>query len=336
MAWLSAVPAMASGPQLLVDAATGQVIAASGADASWHPASITKLMTAHLALKEIEAGRMTMDTPVFISAHAAAQPPSKLGLKPGSAIRLGDALRIMLVRSANDLAVAVGEAVGGTEGNFAIMMTAEARRLGMSATYYVNASGLHDERQVTTARDTAVLALAVFRSHASQADMFAAKSIRVGNRTFRNTNPMLGRYPGIYGSKTGFLCASGFNVVVTASRGGRKMLAVVMGEASARSRTAAANRLLDRGFADARDSGVPLSSYAIGAVSPAPDLRDYGCGRGWKGGREAAEVARLQKAAPMPSGKPEIAAPPLQAAGSVERGSGEQGEGDAAGPRERF
>lgn len=283
---VASTPASAGGPQLLVDATSGKVLAASDVSASWHPASLTKIMTAHLALRAVEEGRLSMESKVVMSPHAAGQPPSKLGLAAGGSITLKDALEVMLVKSANDVAVAVAETIAGSEDAFARIMTEEARRLGMTATRYVNASGLHDPRQVSTARDLAVLALAVLRQHPEHARLFSISQVNVAGKTFRNTNGLLGRYPGADGMKTGYICASGFNVITTATRGGRKLLAVVLGEASSKNRDATTSKLLDFGFTSSQD-GEPISSYAISSVSPAADLRNYGCGKSWKGGKQA-------------------------------------------------
>lgn len=282
---LLAVPclsaARAAGPQIVVDADTGVVIAASGADVSWHPASLTKLMTAHLALLAVEAGRLSMASPVTVSAAAAAQPPSRLGLSAGTRLTLLEAMTAMLVRSSNDMAVVVAEAVAGSEGPFVALMNREAKELGMTATRFADANGLDDGRQVTTARDMAVLSLAVLKRHPAYAGLFSVKSATVQGKAIRNTNGLLGK-DGVDGMKTGYVCASGFNIVATAKRNGRRLLAVVLGEGSSRRREAAAARLLDFGFS--RPSGGPrLSAYAASEPRPAMNLKPFACGRNWKG-----------------------------------------------------
>lgn len=180
--FLTASPTGAS-PLLLVDASSGDIMAAQEATRSWHPASLTKLMTAHLALMAVRSGKLAMDTSIVLSPAAAAQAPSKLGVPPGTTLRLEDALRVMMVKSANDVAVAIAEAVSGSEAAFVTAMNAETSRLGMSGTRFANASGLHDDRQVTNARDMAVLMLAVLGYHAAYADLFRTSAVEVNGRT---------------------------------------------------------------------------------------------------------------------------------------------------------
>lgn len=268
-----------STPRILVDASTGAVLYAKDASASWHPASLTKMMTAHLALSEIEAGRVSLDMPIVISAHAAAQPPSRFGLPAGRSLRLEDALRIMLVRSTNDLAVAIAENLGGTEAAFVQAMNAETVRLGMNSTYFINANGLHDPRQVTTARDMAVLAITIERSHKPHLDMFGTPILTVAGRRLKNTNPLMGRYRGIDGMKTGYVCASGFNLVATAHRGGRSLVAVVLGARSGKARGEEAAALLDAGFSGTLGRAGRLADFFRPFPVRAPDLKAYACGR---------------------------------------------------------
>lgn len=273
--------ALASGPQIVVDAGTGEVVAAAGADLSWHPASLTKLMTAHLTLKAVEEGRLSMSSPVEMSAYAASQPPSKLGLPAGGTITVREALTAMLVRSSNDVAVALAETVAGSEPAFVALMNREAKSMGMSATFFVDPNGLDDGRQVSSARDLAVLALAILRAHPDSFGLFGLKSASVRGHALKNTNGLLGE-GGVDGMKTGYVCASGFNIVATANRGGRRLLAVVLGESSSRGRESAAAKALDLGFSLA-DSGRRLASYAQSSPKPAMDLTRFACGRGWKG-----------------------------------------------------
>ena len=282
-ATLASGPSAADGPQLLVDAGTGEVLAESHAGNSWHPASLAKLMTALLALDAVEDGRLSMESPVTFSAHAAAQAPSKLGIPPGRTVTLREALEAMLVKSANDAAVAVGEAVAGSEEAFAALMNDRARDLGMTATVFANANGLPDPRQVTTARDLAVLALAILKAHPKHAPLFGMRGTVVAGKSLRSTNGMLGRVPGIDGMKTGYICASGFNIAATAERNGRRLLAVVLGSPSPAKREATVRILLEIGFRMKPGSGARLASFAISSPSPATDLRPHACGRKWKG-----------------------------------------------------
>lgn len=266
-------------PMLLVDASSGNILAAQEATRSWHPASLTKLMTAHLALMAVETGKLTMDTSVVLSARAVAQAPTKLGVPQGTTLRLEDALRVMMVKSANDVAVAVAEAVGGNEASFVAAMNAEARRLGMSGTRFVNANGLHDDRQVTNARDMAVLMLAVLGYHSGHADLFRTPAITVNGRMLKNTNKLIEDYAALEATKTGYVCASGFNVAASAVRGGRRVVAVVLGSPSAATRTRITRELLDSGLAGASTSGGNIRMLRADAPAPGADLRRLRCGR---------------------------------------------------------
>jgi len=276
--FVTASPAAAS-PMLLVDASNGDILAAQEALRSWHPASLTKLMTAHVALTAVRSGRLGMDTSIPVSAKAAAQAPSKLGVPPGTTLRLEDALRVMMVKSANDVAFAIAEAAGGSEAAFVAAMNTEAARLGMSGTRFVNASGLHDDRQVTNARDMAVLMLAVLSYHADHTDLFRTSGVVVNSRTLKNTNKLVEDYAGLEATKTGYVCASGFNVAVAALRGGRRVIGVVLGAPSAATRTLITKELLDTGFAGATGSIGNLRVVRASGPAPATDLRRLNCGR---------------------------------------------------------
>ncbi|MCW4116701.1 D-alanyl-D-alanine carboxypeptidase [Aurantimonas sp. MSK8Z-1] len=274
--WLDSA---AAAPRLLVDVRTGQVLYADDAATSWYPASLTKLMVAHLVMREVEAGELDPRTIVTMSTHAASLPPSRFGLKPGSEIELRDALRIMLVRSYNDLAVAVAESVAGSEAAFVEAMNRECARLGMRGTHFVNANGLHDPGQVTTAHDMALLALAIMREHPQNFAMFGNAETQFDGRTIKNTNGLLRDYPGVDGMKTGYTCPSGFNLVATAYRGGRRLLAIAMGEPSTKARAADVSALFDAGFAGRLKPVGPLSRYDSSGLSPAVDLKSYACGK---------------------------------------------------------
>jgi D-alanyl-D-alanine carboxypeptidase len=275
---LTASPSGAS-PLLLVDASTGDILAAQEAIRSWHPASLTKLMTAHLALMAVRSGKLAMDTSIVLSTRAVAQVPSKLGVPPCTSLRLEDALRVMMVKSANDVAVAIAEAVGGSEAAFVTAMNAEAARLGMSGTRFVNASGLHDDRQVTNARDMAVLMMAVLSYHAGYTDLFRTSAVTVNGRMLKNTNKLVEDYAGLEATKTGYVCASGFNVAVSAVRGNRRVVGVVLGAPSAATRTRITKDLLDAGLAGATSSIGNLRMVRANAPAPGTDLRRFKCGR---------------------------------------------------------
>jgi D-alanyl-D-alanine carboxypeptidase len=275
---LAATPATAS-PLLLVDASSGDILAAQEATRSWHPASLTKLMTAHLALAAVRAGQLTMDSSIVLSTRAAAQAPSKLGVPPGTSLRLEDALLVMMVKSANDVAFAIAEAISGSEPAFVTAMNGEARRLGMSGTRFVNASGLHHAHQVTNARDMAVLMLAILSYHGDRAALFRTSAVSVNGRLLKNTNKLVEDYAGLEATKTGYLCASGFNVAISAVRNGRRVVGVVLGSPNAAARTRIMRELLDAGLAGATESLGNLRTVKVEMPLPGTDLRHRKCGR---------------------------------------------------------
>lgn len=285
---LTAAPASAA-PLLLVDASSGEILAAQEATRSWHPASLTKLMTAHLALSAVQSGRLALDSSITLSARAASQAPSKLGVPPGTSLRLEDALLVMMVKSANDVAVAIAEAVSGSEAAFVSAMNAEARRLGMSGTRFVNASGLHHDHQVSNARDLAVLMLAVLSFHADHGELFRTSAVTVNGRMLKNTNKLVEDYAGLEATKTGYVCASGFNVAVSVVRGGRRVVGVVLGAPSAATRTQVMRELLDAGLTVATSPVGNLRTVKADAPATGMDLRRRKCG--WQGPAIGATVA---------------------------------------------
>ncbi len=287
---LCAVCALCSSPttharaeaKLLVDAATGKVLHAENATYPWYPASVTKLMTAYTTLREVKAGHITMNTLLTVTRDAVAQQPTKMGLKLGTTVTVDNALKMMLVKSANDIAVTIAENVGGSIEKFADMMNANAHRLGMTQTNYVNPNGLPAEQQITSARDLAILARAIIREFPEYGDYFHISAIRYGNRVIHNYNKLLDRYPGADGMKTGFICASGYNLVATATHNGRRLIAVILGAHSGAARTQEAAQLLEDGF---NNSGLAWLTPSLGTVDAlAPinaqpaNLRDEVCG----------------------------------------------------------
>jgi D-alanyl-D-alanine carboxypeptidase len=244
-----AVPAVAT-PSILVDISNGKVLAHENAFGRWYPASLTKLMTAYVTFRALANGQVTLNSPVRMTVNASKEPPSKMGYKPGSVMTLDTALTIMLVKSANDVAVAVGEAIGGTEAGFVQRMNAEAQRLGMFGTHFTNPNGLHDPNNYSSARDLAVLATQIRREFPQYAHYFSTEAIETnpGNKITANYNILLGRFDGADGMKTGFVCASGFNLAATATRNGRTLLAVVLGASSQQARAIKAAQLLAQGF----------------------------------------------------------------------------------------
>lgn len=233
---------------IVVDMQSGEVLHAANADATRYPASLTKMMTLYLVFEALESGGLNWRQPLPVSPYAASKPASKLYLKAGSSIAVEDAVKVLVVRSANDVAVVIAEALGGSEQHFARMMTAKARELGMSSTRFRNASGLPDSGQVTTARDMATLSIRLMRDFPQHYHLFSTQSFTYRGKTHKSHNRLVGSYPGADGLKTGYIRASGFNVATSAVRDGRRLLSVVMGGYTSRSRDEHMADLLDRGF----------------------------------------------------------------------------------------
>ncbi|MEP9376260.1 D-alanyl-D-alanine carboxypeptidase family protein [Aquabacter sp. CN5-332] len=235
-------------PVLLVDAESGKVLEQQEAGKTWYPASVTKLMTVYVALNAIKEGRLTPDTLLTVSPLAASQSPTKMGFGVGTKVTLDNALKMLMVKSANDMAVVIAEGVGGSHADFIQEMNATAARLGMTGTHYENPNGLPDLGQITTARDLAVLARHLIYDFPEHEMLFRIPAIRLGKIVLRNYNRLIDRYPGADGMKTGFICASGFNLVATASRNGKRLIAVILGAPSAVARTEQAALLFEKGF----------------------------------------------------------------------------------------
>lgn len=233
---------------IVVDATSGEVLHAANAEAPRYPASLTKMMTLYLLFEALDEGRLSLDQPLPVSRQAAAMPASKLWLAAGDSIPVRDAIPALIIRSANDVAVVVAEALGGSEAAFAQMMTAKARELGMLDTRFRNASGLPDDLQVTTARDMANLAVRLMADFPHYYDNFGRTRFSFRGNQHNGHNRLLSNYDGADGLKTGFIRASGFNVATSARRGDRRLLAVVMGGFTAHSRDAHMTTLLDNGF----------------------------------------------------------------------------------------
>ena len=279
-AWAGDAAALSS-PALVVDAESGRVLYQERATDPWYPASITKLMTVYVALDQVRQGRASLDQLLTISPAAAAEPPSKMGFKPGTQLTLDNALKIIMVKSANDIAWAIGENLGGgsIEG-FAELMNEASARLGMTDSRWFNPNGLPDDRQWTSARDMAVLARALLTQFPDNRDLFSISAIQFGRSVMPNHNGLLGRYAGVDGMKTGFICAGGFNVVASATRNGRRVITVVMGSPSAKERTLKAADLFDYGFAQSGFSfgGTKLEELPRSALAAPPNLRPIICG----------------------------------------------------------
>lgn len=293
LAVLGTTPAWAN-PLLLVDMTTGEVLFADEAGQPWHPASLTKLMTAYVAFAAIKAGRIGLDDPIKISKNAWNQAPSKSGLKIGSSISMRDALYILVVKSANDIAVAIAEAVSGSVPQFVDEMNGMASAMGLTATHYVNPHGLHNDAQVTSARDLAMLALYIRRDFPQYLPMFGTEAVRLGKAKLESNNGLLEHFAGTTGMKTGYVCASGLNIVATVERGGRSMLAVVLGGSSARERNEMTAELFLRGLSGAvKGTGKSVVQLPNIVGEPA-NLRAQICGKEAK-----AYVAEREAAFPM-------------------------------------
>ena len=268
--------------QLLIEASTGKVLHAENATYPWYPASVTKLMTAYTTLRAIKEGRLSLNTLLPISRNAAAQQPTKMGFKVGTNVTVDNALKMLMVKSANDIAVAIAEGVGGSIAGFADLMNANARRLGMSQSNFVNPNGLPAENHISSARDLGILARALIREFPEYDSYWHISSIRYGSRVMRNYNSLIDRYPGADGMKTGFICASGYNVVASATRNGRRLIAVILGSWSGAVRAQKAAQLLERGFNSGGLSWLTPSLGTVDALAPIdaqpPNLREEMCG----------------------------------------------------------
>jgi D-alanyl-D-alanine carboxypeptidase len=302
---IGAVSAQAT-PYLVADAGSGQVLIDNEATAQWYPASLTKLMTVYVALDAVRNGKLTLDTPLIMSARAARMPPSKMGFGPGTEVTLNNALKMLMVKSPNDVAVMVAEGVSGSVEGFADEMNAGASRLGLHESHFVNPNGLHDPAHVSSARDMAMIARALLREFPDHADLFSIGALQLGNQYIPNHNGLLGRYPGADGMKTGFTCPAGWNVVASASDYGRRLIVVVLGAPTAKSRNQEAADLFDRGFAMAGGSGSLESLPSSGAA--APNMR--------------ADVCLRRNAAALAAAEEEEVAEPVPSAGSAGREPG--------------
>ena len=260
--------AFAGSASLILDARTGKVLVSENGDTLNHPASLTKMMTLYLTFEALNRGKITWDTPIKMSKYAAARPPTKLGVKPGGTITVREAVYGMIIKSANDAATAMAEKLGGSESAFARMMTSKARQLGMNRTVFVNASGLPDGRQVTTARDMSTLAVALMKNYPNEYRLFSVASFNFRGKTVRGHNNLMYRYQGMDGIKTGYTNASGFNLVSAVRDGNRRVVGVVLGGRTARSRDDKMAGLLDRYLGRATSSGGARPVASVGVKEP--------------------------------------------------------------------
>ncbi len=306
---LAAIPIAAPAPAearerfaaVTVDAHTGTILFSRNADARRYPASLTKIMTLYVLFEELKAGRLTLQSKFTVSRHAASMQPSKIGLPAGATISVENAIKALVTKSANDIAVVVAEGVSGTESAFARRMTQTARRIGMTRSQFRNASGLPNSQQVTTARDMATLGLRVQRDFPQFYHYFSLRSFTFRGRTYRTHNRLLGRYEGTNGIKTGYTRASGYNLTASVVRGRRHLVGVVMGGRSGRSRNAYMRTMLTRQFGRAPQS----SSDTVARMAGTPP--------GFR------QVAEIRDSYPLPLDKPgtENADAPVVMAGVV-------------------
>ena len=278
LGWCLAPPAVAQigsdrYAAMVLDARNGQVLIAANADEPRYPASLTKMMTLYMVFEALRDGRIRLNTPIRMSEEAASRPPSKLGLPPGATLNVEQAILALVTKSANDVATAVAEHLAGSEERFAQAMTLRARALGMTRTTFRNASGLPDPDNVTTARDMATLGLRLLRDFPDRYHYFRTVHFAWGRQTIRNHNRMLGDYQGADGIKTGYIRASGFNIVTSAERDGVRLIGVTMGGSSWVERDQHMSALLDQGFARlgvaARPPAAVMAAAAVGTARAA-------------------------------------------------------------------
>lgn len=293
---------------IVVDVESGEVLHAANADETRYPASLTKMMTLYMLFEELERGNLQLDSRLPVSAYAASRQASKLYVKAGSTLPVETAIQALVIRSANDVAVVVAEALGGSETNFARMMTDKARQLGMPRTTFRNPNGLPDAGQTTTARDMATLSIRLMQDFPQYYPYFSQTRFSWNGQTITGHNRLLDNYPGADGMKTGFIRASGFNVATSAVRDGRRLVSVVMGGFTAASRDTHMADLLDRGFVRAslygRGDWVAQADFSgdrmslpggTPATTPAPPASQPGV-----------QLASLQAPEPLPSAQPEL------------------------------
>jgi D-alanyl-D-alanine carboxypeptidase len=276
----SSSSAVRAAPALVVDAATGAVLHAEEATRPWFPASLTKLMTVYVALRAVHEGRLSLQTPLLVSNRAARMAPSKMGFKAGTEVTLENALKMIMVKSANDVSVTIAEGVSGSVEKFSDEMNQVAAALGMRQSHFVNPHGLHHDTHVSSAQDMAILARALLIHFPQHHALYGIGALKLGSTIIPTHNGLIGRYPGADGMKTGFVCASGFNVVASATRGGRRIVAVVMGSPNAKSRTLKAMALFEQGFTAGNFGRTTLAQLPPSGFSEAPNLRSQICGPG--------------------------------------------------------
>lgn len=325
----SAAPKFAA---MTVDARNGKVLFSKDADGIRHPASLTKMMTLYLVFQDLKAGKITLNSPITFSARATGMAPSKLGVKAGQSITVETAIKALVVKSANDVAAAVAENLGGSEKAFAQRMTRTARALGMSRTTFLNASGLPNPAQVTTARDMATLGLRLMRDFPQYYPYFRTRSFVFQGRTIKGHNKLLGTYEGTDGIKTGYIAASGFNLVSSVRRGDKRLVGVVIGGRSGASRDTYMREMLSRYFDDAK-RGKTIAAYAGSAKGAVATDEQQDVATAGEAATPAPQAARKENAAKRLSKRTSKAAEEQVAAAApepAEQGDTEDGLGSMA------
>ncbi|WP_374514234.1 SPOR domain-containing protein [Brevundimonas sp.] len=300
---------------IVVDAESGEVLFARHADSRRYPASITKVMTLYMTFEALAEGRVKPDDVITVSPHAASQPPSKLGLAAGQTITLDNAMKATAVRSANDMAVAIAEHVGGSEARFTAQMTLKARELGMTQTRYVNANGLPDARQLTSARDLAILARAVMRDFPQYYRYFGLHDWVYEGREYRNTNGLLRTGLGYDGMKTGYTNASGYNLAASAVRDGKRLITIVLGGRTTASRNAHVAELMNTGFEVER---ARANGQLIRVAQTWFEERGFGIGSDNAGPVQYASLEREEEAGETAVTYASLPSPPAPAPASTE------------------
>jgi len=253
-----------------MDAETGMILHQRHANKLLYPASLTKIMTLLILFEEIGRGNIRLNDRIYISEYAASMVPSKIGLEPKSSIQVYDAINAMTIKSANDVAVAIAEHIGGTEDIFARLMTRRAHEIGMSRTQFKNASGLHNKHQISTARDMAKLAKFMIKHYPKQYRYYSRSHFTYNGVTYHSHNKLMKTYPGMDGMKTGYIAASGFNLIASAVQNNRRIIGVVFGGRSSKSRNAHMKKLLDNGFK--RVQRITMASYNVPKPKHKPNI----------------------------------------------------------------
>lgn len=300
-------------PTVVVDAATGEVLYKDMATAPWFPASTTKLMTVYVALSKVREGRISLDTPLRVSAYAASMIPSKMGFRPGTLVTLDNALKMLMVKSPNDIAVTIAEGISGSVPAFAEEMNAYAQRLGLHESHFVNPNGLPDPSHYSSARDMAMIARGLIKEFPEEHDLFNIGALQFGGKLIPNHNGLLGRYPGVDGMKTGYTCAAGYNVVESATRGDRRLLVIIMGSPSTSERNLRAVTLFEKYFSDPGNGLGNVADLPQSAIVAPPDMHGQICGPGRK---TAVQDAEAEDAALVTPSSPLAAAAPVPLFGS--------------------